>query len=345
MRENVPLAPLTTFGIGGRAERYLEIESEAALQAVAHEMRNGFAVLGGGSNVLVPDYGVAGIVSRVQLAGIDCTEDSTGTVRVVAGAGVAWDALVGAAAERQLWGIENLAGVPGTVGGATVQNIGAYGAELAQTFAYADVFDIATRSAARITRAEVAYAYRDSMFKHNRTLVVLRTAFTLRSALGEWQPNLSYKDIQAAAERGEPLTTPGEIGDAVRRIRGNKFPDLAKEGTAGSFFKNPVVARNLADSLAHIYPGLPQFAQPDGRVKLPLAWLLDHALALKGFAFGRARLFERQPLVIVVERGASADDVESLARMVEKKILDTTHIHLEREVETFTAQKLSTPSE
>jgi UDP-N-acetylmuramate dehydrogenase len=213
-----------------------------------------------------------------------------------------------------------------------VQNIGAYGTELDEVFAYADVFDLATGDTHRVGRDDARHAYRDSLFKHARNLVVLRVALRLGSRS---VPNLSYKDLAAAERSGTPLKTPLEVATAIRGIRSLKFPDLREVGTAGSFFKNPVLPRAEAEALAKKYHGLPLFPQADEGVKLPLAWLLDHVLGLKGYTNGRARLFEKQPLVIVAERGASALEVESLAREVEMRVANELSIILTREVETF----------
>lgn len=334
MTARVPLAPLTTFKIGGVADTLLTITDEEGLHAVGGTQP--FAVLGGGSNILVPDEGVRATVLKMEIGGIEFEREGDMTI-VIAGAGERWDAIVAASTERGLWGIENLAGIPGSIGGAVVQNIGAYGTELDETFAYADAFDLSTGEVRRIGREEAHHAYRDSLFKQARNLVVLRVALRLgnRSV-----PNLSYKDLAAAERSGVPLKTPLEIAAAVRDIRALKFPDLSSVGTAGSFFKNPVLPRSEAEALARRYHGLPLFPQADEGVKLPLAWLLDHVLGLKGYAHGAARLFEKQPLVIVAERGASSADVEALAREVESRVAQELSIALEREVETFSPRMI-----
>jgi UDP-N-acetylmuramate dehydrogenase len=335
MNEGVILAPFTTFKIGGEAQSFIEVRTEEEL---LHTSAQSFAILGGGSNVLVPEEGIAGLVIKVSIPGI-VLEDLGDHVRVYVGAGVSWNEVVDAAGEHSLWGIENLAGIPGTVGGAAVQNIGAYGAELATVFEYADAIDFVTHAIVRITKAEANFGYRDSLFKHRRDLAISRVVLVLKKV---GQPNLTYKDLKIAAEKGTSLSTPGEIAGVVRAIRAQKFPDLSKEGTAGSFFKNPVASPTAAASLAARYPGIPEFPQSDGTVKISLAWLLDNVLHLKGLSRGKARLFERQPLVIVASPGATALDIEQLAQEVENRVLAATDIKIEREVENFSLQKLST---
>jgi UDP-N-acetylmuramate dehydrogenase len=334
VKEHVLLAPHTTLGVGGAARFFADCTSEAELHkalAYAREHTLPIAILGGGSNTLVPDAEFEGLVIKVSVRGLAFEEDG-GSVIAVAGAGVSWDELVVAATGRGLWGIENLAAIPGTVGGAVVQNIGAYGAELSQTFVWAEAVTLAGGTA-RTLRADAEFAYRTSIFKKCRDLLITRVALRLsRSGV----PQLSYPDLVKAAERNEPLSTPQEIADVVRRIRSAKFPH--NESTAGSFFKNPIVSSAVGEKLKAQFPGLPLNSVGDGRVKVPLAWILDQALGLKGFAVGSARLFERQPLVLVVQKGGTARDVDALADMVRERVKEATSLTIEREVETMRAR-------
>ncbi|MFA5942621.1 MAG: UDP-N-acetylmuramate dehydrogenase [Candidatus Paceibacterota bacterium] len=338
LRENVPLAPLTTLGAGGAAKFFIHAQTEKDIDdALACAEVKGLSVwvLGNGSNILVPDAGVEDVVLKMALDGIafEAADDET---LLVAGAGTPWEEVVDVAGAHDLFGIENLAGIPGTVGGAAVQNIGAYGAELADVFEYVDGIDGVTGEHKQVARAEAAFAYRTSVFKKHRAYIVTRVALRLSKHA---KPNLAYPDLTRARERGVPLSTPSEIARAVRAIRADKFPRIAAEGTAGSFFKNPLISRELADSLAERFDGLPVFLQENGRAKISLAWLLDHALALKGFAKGRVRLYEKQPLVIVVRAGATAKEIDSFANEIAEKVFSATGIRIEREVETFGAQK------
>jgi len=256
-----------------------------------------------------------------------------GSLRLIAEGGASWDALVDAAAARGLWGIENLAGIPGSAGGALVQNIGAYGSELSSVFRYAEVLDTATGAKKRVGPEEAMFGYRTSVFKRRPELVIMRIALALGE---EANPILAYPDLAHAQEAHIPLGTPREIAEAVRVIRSRKFPSGGEDGrSAGSFFKNPAVAPAVAARLAERYPGLPAYSLEDGTVKLSLAWLLDHVLGLAGLARGPVRLFERQPLVIVASLGARAEDVEALAHEVEKRVLGALGLVIEREVESF----------
>lgn len=330
----VRLAPFTTFHIGGPARAYLPVRSDEetdAAVAFARKRELTLFVLGAGSNILVPDAGVDGAVLHMLMRDIRF-EDRGDHVEILAGAGLMWDDIVDAASARGLYGIENLAGIPGTVGGAAVQNIGAYGAELAPVFAYADVMDSATGRKSRITNAEAKFAYRSSIFKQQPGLVITRVALALKK---QAELLTDYADLARAAASGVPLATPVDVARAVRAIRASKFPSHENEGTAGSFFKNPHISRAHAASLMQRFPGLPTFAQENGMVKIPLAWILDHVLALKGFAIGPVRLYEHQPLVIVAQAGATASDVEVLASYVTARVREATEIIIEREVETF----------
>ncbi len=334
-RTLVPLAPHTTFRIGGPADFFVEAHTDAEIGeacAKAREQERSLVVLGGGSNVLVPDTGARGVVARLVSKGV-AFEERADTVSCIAEAGTSWEEVVRVTSSENLWGIENLAGIPGTVGGGAVQNIGAYGAELAESLAWVEALDARDGTIIRLTKQEIAPAYRDSIFKKRPELVILRVALLLQKA---GAPRLTYPDL-AALQQGAhvPLETPGQVADAVRAIRARKFPDLTKEGTAGSFFKNPLVGEEQARELMGQFPGMRQFTVADGRVKIALAWILDHALGLKGFRMGKARLFEAQPLVIATEFGATAQEVDALAREVEERVRSVTGLAIEREVVRF----------
>lgn len=331
VRENIPLSRLTTFKVGGTARYVAECASVSDVKdalAFAAEKGVSWAVLGEGSNVLAPDEGYSGLILHMRIPGI---EHDSETGALVAGAGVIWDQLVTQAGLRGLWGIENLAGIPGTVGAAPVQNIGAYGSELKDTFLYADVLDAHTGTVERLIKEDCAFGYRESMFKRERNLIILSVALLLAEDGG---PKISYKDLQARKDAGAPLTTPREIAAVVRDVRSYKFPDLSVYGTAGSFFKNPVISKEAFALLKERFPEIPNFETEKG-IKIPLAWILDHVLNLRSYRMNHASLFERQPLVLVTEDGATRNDVEQLATYVKEEVLRATNISIEREVQSF----------
>jgi len=334
LQKYVPLAHLTTLGVGGRANVFIEARTDREVEeaiAYANEHHLPLYPLGAGSNVLVPDTGVKGVVLKMMLDDHAFEHEGDATL-LIAGAGTPWEKIVAVASDQNLFGIENLVGIPGTIGGATVQNIGAYGAELADVFNYADVIDSATGIRGRVSRTEAAFGYRTSLFKGHRELVIIRVALRL---LKQMTPNITYPDLVRAQKAGVPLRTPSEIARAVRAIRAKKFPYAAGDGSAGSFFQNPIIPRELADSLAERFPGLPLFPQGKGHSKMALAWFLDHVLSLKGFSKGHVRLYEHQPLVIVAREGATAAEINTFADEIAQRVFKETGIMLEREVEMF----------
>jgi len=329
-REQVPLSILTTFKTGGVAAYVIDCESESDVRdalTFAREKGLPYAVLGDGSNVLAPDAGYPGVIIRPMLTRLSFDEFDDG-VRAIAEAGVSWDAFVHEACARELWGVENLAGIPGTVGAAPIQNIGAYGADASETIEWVEALDPESGVVERIVNGDCAFGYRDSRFKRNPGMIILRVAFLLHA---DGAPRVSYADLARAKEAGVPLTTPGEIANAVRTIRSKKFPDLAKEGTAGSFFKNPHISATAFAELKARYPELPGFPSGD-IVKVSIAWILDRVLSMRGFSQGNVRLFEAQPLVITASAGATSEDVRALAALVTARVKEATNIELEWEV-------------
>jgi len=333
VKENELLARHTTFHLGGPARFFIECVSiEDVVEAVSFaQVRScSFNPLGGGSNVLVPDEGVDGVVAHLSIPGISFEETST-DIRIRVGAGVLWSAVVREVCERGLWGIENLAHIPGTLGGAVVQNIGAYGTELADVFHEAVVLNTATLTRERVSLESALFGYRTSVFKTSPSYVVVEATLRLRK---NGAPLYRYPDLRAFGEHN-PAATPTEVAAEVTRIRSQKFPSLKNEGTAGSFFKNPVLDAAEAAALAQQFPGLPHHQHAEGTIKISLAWILDHVLGLRGYEKDGVRLFENQPLVFVAARGSSAAAVDALADEVSKKVFDATRIVIEREVETF----------
>lgn len=334
VREQIPLSSLTTFGVGGPARFVLSCESDEDVRdalAFARARHLPWKVLGEGSNVLASDDGFDGVIILPRIEGVTHT-DTGPAVLLEAGAGVSWDALVKAAAVRGLWGLENLAGIPGTVGAAPVQNIGAYGSELKDAFSYLDAFDTEQGEVVRMGTKECTFGYRDSVFKKSQRYLVLKVAFSLSK---NGSPNLAYQDLARAKDAGADFSSPQAVGEVVRAIRAKKFPDLSKEGTAGSFFKNPVITKEVYATLSAQHPGMPQYPAGD-MVKVPLAFVLDRVLSMRGFRLGAARLFEAQPLVLVLDAGSAASDVEALAHLVEERVYDATGIRIEREVRMLT---------
>ncbi len=335
IQEDVQLAPYTTFHIGGRAKYFAEVAcDEDFISAVdfAHHHDVPVFVLGGGSNLLISDKGYDGLVVHMTGERVDISKDID-SVLVVADAGTNWDSLVGMCVERGLHGFENLSGVPGSVGATPIQNIGAYGAEVGTFIEWVDVFDARTRQFKRLSKLECKLGYRSSVFKHKdgRDLAVLRVAYRLKS---DGNLNINYKDLIEYKDKEHTLETLADLRNAVLTIRGRKFPAYAGTtiGTAGSFFKNPIVSSKQGAEFKSRFPDAPSFPQEGGNIKLSAAWIIDHILAMKGVREGAVGTWEAQALVIINYGGAEAHDVSRFAAHIIARAKNETGIILEPEV-------------
>lgn len=333
LQERVPLSTLTTFRSGGPARFVALCRTGADVRealAFARQEHCPWYVLGGGSNVLADDAGYDGLIIKMVGEGV-VYEEQHEHVMVQVEAGVCWDTLVEDTVSRGLWGFENLAGIPGTVGAAPVQNIGAYGAELQQTFFEARVFDASNGTVLHMSHDKCMFSYRDSIFKRNPNLIILSASFVL-SKSGE--VNASYTDLTKARASDTDLSTSRHVARVVRDIRAKKFPDLSIFGTAGSFFKNPIVSHaRFAKLTAQLGP-IPAHEVPEG-MKIPLAFILDKVLTLRGFRMDHAWLFTAQPLVIVLDKSGTSHEVDELARYIAQCVEKKTHIEVEREVRSL----------
>jgi UDP-N-acetylmuramate dehydrogenase len=348
IEENKPLAPFTTFGIGGPARWFVEAASEEEIaEAAAWAAERGVPlfVLGGGSNLLISDAGIDGLVLRVGLRGISVADatDSSGDKIYQAAAGEDWDDFVALSTQAECAGIECLAGIPGTVGGTPVQNVGAYGQEVASAIERVRAFDLKSRAFVEFAAAECGFAYRRSRFNStdHKRYIVTRVDYRLTPG---GAPTVRYADLQRAlaergAESGEPSLA--EVAAVVRRVRQAKGmllvdgdPDCR---SAGSFFKNPVVSeeqlRQIAAASAKEPPRFP--AGPDaenqGRVKVPAAWLIEQAGFAKGYTLGAAAISSRHTLALVNLGDASAAEVLALAEQITTAVEERFGIRLEME--------------
>lgn len=334
VEEHVSLEAKNTFGVAAQARWYAHVRTVAELQALMQHPAWGQPrlILGGGSNlVFTRDW--PGLVVHVGIGGMRVLDETDATVTLEVGAGENWHALVMHTVAQDWGGLENLALIPGTVGAAPVQNIGAYGVELKETLARVDVVDLATGAARSLSRAECAFGYRDSVFKHALKDRVVITRVALQLATGG-TPNVSYVALSdELARRGITAPTRAQVAEAVIAVRQSKLPDPAVLGNAGSFFKNPVVGAQLAARLKAEHPSLPVYAQADGTAKLAAAWLIEQA-GLKGYRLpsGRAGVHERQALVLVNHGGATGAELLQLATHVQQTVAARFGVALEREV-------------
>ncbi len=336
IEHDIPLGPLTTFKIGGNARLYTRVSTLDDLKAAvgyAHALDIPIFILGGGSNVLISDKGFSGLVIQPVFTGISC-DSIVDRGECVAHAGDIWDDVVKASVQYGLSGLENLSLIPGTLGGAVVQNIGAYGTELERVFVWADVFDMRTGEIIRLHKIDCDFGYRSSIFKtpEGRNYIVIKAAFKLIKNI---PPDISYKDLQIYFTE-QKNSHPGIQGvrDAVIAIRTEKLPDLSRLGSAGSFFKNPVIEKVHADQLSKKYPNMPVFPISDEMVKVSAAWIIDNICKLRGYREGDAGISPVQALVLVNYGKATASDISSLAKKIIEAVYSATSIRLEPEVES-----------
>ncbi len=340
LQQDVALAPYTTLGIGGPARWFATARSEEdvreAVRLAAEELDVTLFVLGGGSNLLVADEGFAGLVLRIALEGIEA-EDVFGGVLVCAGAGTSWDGLVQYTVDRGLAGMECLAGIPGTVGGTPVQNVGAYGQEVSQTIQSVRCFDRQTSTIVELSNRECGFGYRTSLLNtaERGRYVVLRVDFLLQR---DGAPKLEYAELKRKFE-GKARPSLAETAEAVRAIRRGKgmVVDAADPDSrsAGSFFRNPIVG---ADMLARVAAAVgvaesevPHWPAGEDGVKLPAAWLLERAGFVRGYVLGRAGISTKHTLALVNRGEAKAEDVFRLRDLIVHTVRERFGLTLEQE--------------
>ena len=328
----VNLKPFNTMAVSAKARYFAQVSDSQELQtALDFANRNHIRpfVLGGGSNLLISSPLVDRLVIRMAIEGFDVNEEEK-TVRV--GAGECWHETVRHVLSMGWGGLENLALIPGTVGGAVVQNIGAYGAEVAQFVKSVEIYDPQTGEVRHLNNADCDFGYRHSIFKTEQGAqwIVLSVILQFDAA---WKPNLSYKELAAAFESKE--ATPEAIYEAVVAARTRKLPDPAVLPSAGSFFKNPIVTREEFQALLAKYPSIVHYPLAGGREKLAAGWLIEQA-GLKGAREGAAGTYGKQALVLVNHEGkASGQELLAFASRIEQAVEGMFGVHLEPEPVTL----------
>jgi len=324
MQRNVPLAPLTTLGIGGPAKYFVEARNvDDVREALEWSKSNGepLLILAGGSNVLIADEGFDGLVLRLDLRGL---EAANGIVK--AAASEPWDSLVAMAVAKRWSGVECLSGIPGSTGATPIQNVGAYGQDVSETITGVDVFDRTTGSLTSLTNSECRFAYRDSIFKHEAKdrYVVLSVTFHLRPG---GPPLLRYPELQDFAGDDADLQQVRDAVIAIRRRKGMVIdpadPDTRSDG---SFFMNPIVT---AEKFAQL-DEMPHFPAGE-QVKLSAAWLIEHAGFQKGFVHRNVGISSKHTLAIINRGGGTAREVVELARMIQDRVRETFGVELQPE--------------
>lgn len=333
--ENVPLAPLTTFGVGGAARFFVNATDESIVRqafAFATGRLLPVLVLGGGSNLLVADAGFGGVVMKMDIRGVERAGEL-----VTAGAGEDWDDFCAYCVAAGLAGIECLSGIPGSVGATPVQNVGAYGQEVSETIEEVRALDLESGEIVSLSNADCGFAYRRSRFNTDDRgrFVILAVTFRLRS---DGVPKIVYRDLQERFPEGN--ATLAEVRDAVREIRASKGMLVRQGGpdsaSAGSFFKNPVVSSEFFESVKTIarergVQSVPHYPADGSRIKIPAAWLIERSGFEKGYRLGSAGLSTVHTLALTNRGGATAAEILALRDRVRSTVLSIWGIELEVE--------------
>ncbi len=328
---DISLKPYNSFGIDVRASRFIEVSAAAQLQRLVPILkRNEHLILGGGSNILFrKNY--EGIVVKMNIPGMAHQIDSSDAVLLKAGAGVVWNDLVRYAVDHQFWGIENLALIPGTVGAAPIQNIGAYGVELMDVFDSCQAYDTEKEEMVTLAKGDCGFSYRDSVFKKQARGRFIICEVTLKLSL-VGQPKTGYGAIQQELEkRGISEPSVEDMAAVVSSIRTSKLPDPSTIGNAGSFFKNPLVDEDQFQDLISAFPDLVHYPHAPFGHKLAAGWLIEQC-GWKGKRLGDAGTWKNQALVLVNHGKATGGEVYALSEAIIKDVKEKFNVTLEREV-------------
>jgi UDP-N-acetylmuramate dehydrogenase len=326
---NHGLRDRNTFGFDACAELAYEINTAEQIPAVIAEIARqnmDWRVLGGGSNVILPKV-LPGATLLMNIAGQEILSTDENSTLISVGAGVNWYEFVAWTLENNLPGLENLALIPGTVGAAPIQNIGAYGAEIGEYIDSVEAFDTNRNAFVTLPNEACQFAYRDSFFKKNpKRFIVTKVVFKIPK---QWQARIHYADLaKQFADNSTP--SPEDIFLAVCKIRTHKLPDPKVIGNAGSFFQNPIVTNEQYDTLLHKYPNLVSYPDAAGKRKLAAGWLIDQC-GFKGQRMGNVGVYENQALVLVNHGNGTAQEILGLAKCIQDKVKKEFGVGLEIE--------------
>jgi len=342
LQENIPLAPLTTIKIGGPARYFVEAGTVGEVQEAAVFARSRdlpLFALGGGSNLVIADAGWQGLVLKIAIRGIDRRSgDEAGKALFDAGAGESWDKFVSRTVMARCAGVECLSGIPGSVGGTPVQNVGAYGQEVADTIASVLVFDLKDGQVRELCPEACGFSYRASIFNTSERgrFVVLRVTYALTP---DGEPRIAYDDLKRHFEGWESRPNLAETREAVRHIRARKgmliIPGDPDSQSAGSFFKNPVLSEEQHEDLKQRAAArgltVPSYPALETRKKVSAAWLVERSGFAKGFGSERVGIATRHALAIVNRGGATAAEVIALKEQIQQRVEAIWGIRLEPE--------------
>lgn len=335
IEEYKSLKPFNTFGIECIARYYVSVETVDELKKVlSNKPSAALFVLGGGSNMLLTEP-LDAFVLRINLKGIEIISESENEVCVRAMAGENWHEFVQFCIANDFGGLENLSLIPGNVGTAPIQNIGAYGVELKDTFVSCDTLSIQTLKEKEFTKDECQFGYRNSIFKNEVKGEYIITSVTFQLTKRNHVLNTSYGDIQKILEE-KNIDEPGikDVSEAVIAIRQSKLPDPNILGNSGSFFKNPIVDLGIFEKFRQKFPQAPFYEIAGNQFKIPAGWLIENA-GYKGKRFGDAGVHKNQALVLVNYGNATGKEIYQLAMQIQEKVLEMTGIMIEPEVNIF----------
>lgn len=330
---NIPLKNYTTMHLGGNARFMTEAHTPEDIANVSRNAKSQqlpLFVLGGGSNIIVKDEGFNGIVVRNRINGFDIIDDQASTTRIRIGAGENWDEVVKRSVQMNLTGIEAMSAIPGTAGAAPVQNVGAYGQEIADTLISLEAYDSQTDTFVTLQNSDCGFSYRHSIFRGDAAGRYVITAITLELYKAAPQPPF-YKALEDYfTMHSITLFTPQVIRDATIAIRADKLPDPTVRPNTGSFFKNAIVEDWQMHDLLDAYPEMPHYPMPDGRLKIPTGWLIEQA-GLKGTVIHGMRVHDKNALVLINESATGYADLAAARDEIIGTIRDTFRIVIEQE--------------
>jgi len=331
LQTNYSLKKHNTFGIDVKTKYFFNFQTVKELQSFIKEKKYSklpIIIIGEGSNLLFTKN-FEGVVIYPQIKGIEIISQTEDYYFVKAGAGIIWDNFVKHCVENNWQGAENLSLIPGTVGATPVQNIGAYGVEAKDIIHSVEYVSLKNGEVYEIEQKDCKFEYRDSIFKNslkNKT-VVTNVIFKLNK---KHQFNIDYKGITDELKQFKQINIQN-IREAIIKVRNSKLPDVSKIGNAGSFFKNPIIDKNLLEKIKQKYPEIPNFKLENNKYKIPAAYLIDKS-NLKGYQYENAKVYENQPLVIVNCGSATGTEILELSEVVQSKVKQKFDINLEREV-------------
>ena len=332
---NIPLSTLTTMRIGGKANYVATVTSVEELQQLYQNSKNlgqPVYVIGGGSNLIAHDEGFPGTIILNRIKGIEILDDNPSTTTIAAGGGEIWDSLVKYTVDLELQGIEAMSGIPGTVGAAPVQNIGAYGQELADTFISCEAYDTVTDSIVTLKWEDCGFSYRNSIFRGAVAgrYIITRVTLTLNKKHPEPPFYDALEKYFEARQIGTMAATVQVVRDAVLDIRADKLPDPDKLPNAGSFFKNSIVEKWKADDLLKTYVDMPSYPVDDDHVKIPSGWLIQ-TCDLKGQVLHGMKVHDGNAVVLVNESARSYADLAAAREEIIGAVRNKFQIELEQE--------------